>query len=95
MGIHRTVVVERAVEADDPSAVQELTAAAAVARPFRDASHDAEDDGRVDGHSRLNLASVAAPEVARPRITDAVCPLDSEDFARPKVFRRHCRVSRP
>lgn len=69
--------------------------AAGVVRPFHDASRDVEDDGRVDGHSHLNLASVAAPEVVRPRITDAACPLDSEDFARPEVFRRHCRVSRP
>lgn len=64
-----------------------------VGRPFHDASHDAEDDGLVGEHLRLNLASVAAPEVARPRITDAACPLDSGDFARPKVFQRHCRAS--
>lgn len=93
--IRRTVAAARAVEADDPSAVQEWTVAVAVARPFRDASRDAEDDESAGGHSRSNSASVAAPEVARPQTADVVCPLDSTDFAQPKVFRRHCRVSRP
>lgn len=65
-----------------------------MARPFRDASRGAEDDERVGEHSRSNLASVAAREVAHPRIIDVVCPLDSADFAQPKVFRRHCRVFR-
>lgn len=65
-----------------------------VVRPFHDASRGAEDDGPIDGRSRLNLALAVAPELARPRITDAVCPLDSVDSARPKVFLRHCHVFR-
>lgn len=68
--------------------------AAVVARPFHDASRDAEDDGRVGGYSRSNLASVVAPKVAHLQITDVAYPLDSEDFAQPRVFQRHCRVSR-
>lgn len=66
-----------------------------VARPFHDASRDAADDERALGeYSRSNLALVVAPEGARLRITDAACPLDSGDFVRPEVFRRHCHVSR-
>lgn len=65
-----------------------------VARPFHDASRDAEDDGSAGGPSRSNLASVVVPEGAHPRITDAACPLDSADSVRPEAFRRHCRVSR-
>lgn len=65
-----------------------------VARPFHDALRDAEDDGRLGGHSRSNLASVVAPEGVHPRITDAACLLDSGDSVRPEAFRRHCHVSR-
>ena len=73
--IRRTVAAARAAVADDPSVVPESTAAAAAARPFRDASRDAEDDGQTDERSRSSSASAAAPAAARPRTADAVCLL--------------------
>lgn len=44
VGIHPMVAAAQAAEADGQAAVLESTVAAAVARPFRDASHDAEND---------------------------------------------------
>lgn len=93
-GSHRTAAAARAAEADDPSVVQESTAAAAAARPFRDASRDAEDD-ETGGRSRSSSVSAAAPAEARPRTADEVCPLGLADSERLRVFPRRYRASRP
>lgn len=95
MEIHWMVAVAQAGEVDDPSGVPESMAAAAVARPFRDASRDAEDDEQIDEHLRSSSASAAAPVVVRPRTIDAVCPPGSADSERLEVFPRHYHAFHP
>lgn len=62
--------------------------------PFRDALRDVEDDEPLDEPPRSNLASVVVPKVEHRRTIDAVCPLDSKDFALPKVSLLHFHASR-
>lgn len=93
VGNHRMAAAVRAAAVDDPLVVLESRAVAEAARPFRDASRDAGDDGPVGERSRSNSASVAVPTVVHRRTVDAVCPLGSVGFVRPKAFLLHCRVS--